>query len=55
MTDTFIRAVAAEVKGHGSTYETNLREREQGNPKYAFMVHKDVSVEGGFPSCSGRR
>jgi len=41
VTDTFIRAVAAEVKGHGSKYEQNLRERERGNPKFAFLLKKD--------------
>jgi U2-associated protein SR140 len=43
VTDTFIRAVAAEIKGHGSKYEQNLREREQSNPKYAFLLYKGVS------------
>ncbi|KAF7361714.1 hypothetical protein MVEN_00515100 [Mycena venus] len=41
VTDTFIRAVAAEIKGHGSKYEQNLRERERSNPKFAFMLKKD--------------
>ncbi|KAJ7497522.1 hypothetical protein FB451DRAFT_1211768 [Mycena latifolia] len=41
VTDTFIRAVAAEIKGHGSKYEQNLRERERNNPKFAFMLRKD--------------
>ncbi|KAL0068794.1 hypothetical protein AAF712_004123 [Marasmius tenuissimus] len=35
--DTFIRAVAAEVKGHGSKYEDSLRRRESSNTKYGFM------------------
>jgi U2-associated protein SR140 len=48
VTDTFIRAVAVEVKGHGTTYENNLRERERDNPKYAFLVHKDVSKHDSF-------
>lgn len=43
VTDTFIRAVAAEVKGHGVKYAETLKEREKNNPKYAFLVHKDVS------------
>ncbi|KAK0195388.1 hypothetical protein F5146DRAFT_1100904 [Armillaria mellea] len=37
VTDTFIRAVVAEIKGQGSDYEQNLRFREQNNPKYAFL------------------
>ncbi|KAK0212865.1 SR140 protein [Desarmillaria ectypa] len=37
VTDTFIRAVVAEIKGQGSEYEKNLRLREQNNPKYAFF------------------
>ncbi|KAJ7072108.1 hypothetical protein C8F01DRAFT_230005 [Mycena amicta] len=41
VTDTFIRAVAAEVKGHGSKYEQNLKERERNNPKFAFILRKD--------------
>lgn len=40
VTDTFIRAVAAEVKGHGSEYEENLREWEKGNPRYSFMTQR---------------
>ncbi|KAF9222577.1 hypothetical protein BS17DRAFT_783065 [Gyrodon lividus] len=38
VTDTFIRAVAAEVKGHGLRYEENLKEWERSNPKYAFLT-----------------
>ncbi|KAJ7647071.1 hypothetical protein FB45DRAFT_1051629 [Roridomyces roridus] len=41
VTDTFIRAVAAEIKGHGAKYEQNLREREVNNPKFAFLFRKD--------------
>ncbi|KAK1235596.1 hypothetical protein PQX77_001189 [Marasmius sp. AFHP31] len=37
ITDTFIRAVAAEVKGHGLKYEDSLRRRESSNTKYGFM------------------
>ncbi|KAF9070133.1 hypothetical protein BDP27DRAFT_1382923 [Rhodocollybia butyracea] len=37
VTDVFIRAVAVEVKGHGRSYEENLRRREENNPKYAFL------------------
>ncbi|KAG2119581.1 uncharacterized protein F5147DRAFT_664710 [Suillus discolor] len=40
VTDTFIRAVAAEVKGHGSEYEENLREWERNNPRYSFMTQR---------------
>lgn len=46
VTDTFIRAVAAEIKGHGSKYEQSLRERERNNPKFAFLLKKDVSSSG---------
>lgn len=42
VTDTFIRAVAAEVKGQDSKYEDALRERERNNPKYAFLLHRNV-------------
>ncbi|KAK7005694.1 hypothetical protein R3P38DRAFT_3039045 [Favolaschia claudopus] len=41
VTDTFIRAVAAEIKGHDSKYEQNLRDRERSNPKYAFLLRKN--------------
>ncbi|KAG6920286.1 hypothetical protein DXG01_005055 [Tephrocybe rancida] len=41
VTDTFIRAVAAEVKGHDAMYEATLREREQNNPKYAFLLNRN--------------
>ena len=37
ISDQFIRTVAAEVKGHGEEYAKNLMEREQANPKYAFL------------------
>ncbi|KAF9051132.1 hypothetical protein BDZ89DRAFT_1154041 [Hymenopellis radicata] len=37
VTDTFIRAVAAQVKAQDDDYEENLKEREQKNPKYGFM------------------
>ncbi|KAL1742478.1 hypothetical protein HDZ31DRAFT_65934 [Schizophyllum fasciatum] len=40
VTDSFIRAVAAEVKGHGVEYEANLKEREKSNTKYAFMTNR---------------
>ncbi|GLB37619.1 putative RPR [Lyophyllum shimeji] len=40
VTDTFIRAVAAEVKGHGADYEENLRKLERNNPKFTFL-HRD--------------
>lgn len=43
MTDTFIRAVAGEIKGHDAKFEENLREREKNNPKFAFLLRKDVS------------
>ncbi|KAI6026159.1 hypothetical protein BKA83DRAFT_4239283 [Pisolithus microcarpus] len=40
VTDTFIRAVAAEVKGHGLKYEENLKEWERENVKYAFLTDR---------------
>lgn len=43
MTDTFIRTVAAEVKGHGKKYEESLKEREKGNTKYRFLTNPNVS------------
>lgn len=44
VTDTFIRAVAAEIKGHDATYERNLREHERGNQKFAFLLDRHVSI-----------
>ncbi|KXN91058.1 U2 snRNP-associated SURP motif-containing protein [Leucoagaricus sp. SymC.cos] len=41
VTDIFIRAVAAEVKGQDSKYEDALREHERNNPKYSFLIHKN--------------
>lgn len=43
VTDTFIRAVAGEIKGHDAKYEETLREREKNNPKFAFLLRRDVS------------
>ncbi|KAL4074175.1 hypothetical protein J3A83DRAFT_4234125 [Scleroderma citrinum] len=40
VTDAFIRAVAAEVKGHGLKYEQNLKEWEHENAKYAFLTDR---------------
>ncbi|KAF8973143.1 hypothetical protein BDZ97DRAFT_1936060 [Flammula alnicola] len=40
VTDTFIRAVAAEVKGHDAKYEETLREREKSNHKYNFLLRR---------------
>jgi U2-associated protein SR140 len=42
VTDTFIRAVAAEVRGHDKKFEETLREREKSNPKYNFLLRRDV-------------
>ncbi|KAL7281696.1 LOW QUALITY PROTEIN: hypothetical protein ACG7TL_005014 [Trametes sanguinea] len=42
VTDTFIRTVAAEVRGHDAEYEETLKEREKSNSKYAFL-HSNVS------------
>lgn len=50
VTDVFIRAVAVEVKGHGRSYEENLRRREENNPKYAFLQRDVSSVSP--PECS---
>jgi len=44
VTDTFIRAVAGEIKGHDAKFEETLREREKNNPKFAFLLRKDVSI-----------
>ncbi|KAF7315461.1 hypothetical protein MIND_00061000 [Mycena indigotica] len=41
VTDAFIRSVANEVKGRGSKYEQNLKERERNNPKFAFLLRRD--------------
>ena len=43
VTDTFIRAVAGEIKGHDAKFEETLRDREKNNPKFAFILRKDVS------------
>jgi len=43
VTDIFIRAVAAEVKGHGAKYEDNLKSWEYENTKYAFLTDRKVS------------
>ncbi|KAH7888538.1 hypothetical protein F5I97DRAFT_711635 [Phlebopus sp. FC_14] len=40
VTDTFIRAVAAEVKGHGPKFEENLKEWERNNAKYSFLLQR---------------
>lgn len=40
MTDTFIRVVAAEVKGHGAKYEDNLKAWEYENTKYTFLTDR---------------
>ncbi|KAF8236588.1 hypothetical protein L208DRAFT_1421976 [Tricholoma matsutake] len=41
VTDTFIRAVAGEIKGHDAKFEETLRGREKNNPKFAFIFRKD--------------
>jgi len=41
VTDTFIRAVALEVRGHDAKYEETLRDREKSNPKYSFLLRRD--------------
>ncbi|KAF8160829.1 hypothetical protein B0H34DRAFT_653827 [Crassisporium funariophilum] len=38
VTDTFIQAVAAEVKGHDAKYEETLRDLEKNNAKYSFLL-----------------
>jgi U2-associated protein SR140 len=48
VTDTFIRTVAAEVKGHGPKYEETLKEMEKENPKYAFLTDRSVSASTPF-------
>ncbi|KAH8828231.1 hypothetical protein DL96DRAFT_1798159 [Flagelloscypha sp. PMI_526] len=40
VTDTFIRAVASEIKSHDADFESQLKEREQSNPKFDFMFRK---------------
>ena len=42
VTDTFIRAVAAEIKGHDAKYEETLREFEKNNSKYNFIFRRNV-------------
>jgi len=51
VTDTFIRAVAAEVKDHDIKYEETLRDREKSNPKYNFLLRRDVSYLNRSMGC----
>src|SRR5580692_1449835 len=44
VTDTFIRTVAAEVRGHGEKYEESLKEMEKENPRYTFLTDRHVST-----------
>lgn len=44
VTDTFIRAVAAEVRGQDEKYEGALRDFEKNNPKYNFLLKRAVSI-----------
>jgi U2-associated protein SR140 len=43
ITDTYIRTVVAEVKGHGQKYEESLKEMEKDNPRYSFLTDRRVS------------
>ena len=43
VTDTYIRTVVAEVKGHGQKYEESLKEMEKDNPRYTFLTDRRVS------------
>lgn len=43
VTDTYIRTVVAEVKGHGQKYEESLKEIEKDNPRYSFLTDRRVS------------
>lgn len=45
VSETFIRVVAAEVKGHGDDYEKSLQDREVSNPQYAFLKRGVSSVK----------
>jgi len=51
VTDTFVRTVAAEVKGNDAKYEANLKERERHNPKYGFLTNKHVSAFPVYCCC----
>jgi U2-associated protein SR140 len=44
VTESFIRTVVAEVKGHGEKYEENLKEMEKDNPRYSFLADRNVST-----------
>jgi len=44
VTDTFIKAVAGQVKGHDSEYESALKKWEKDNSKYAFLVQRSVGL-----------
>ncbi len=43
VTETYIRTVVAEVKGHGEKYEESLKEMEKDNPRYSFLSDRHVS------------
>lgn len=36
--------MAAEVKGHDAKYEEALKKFEKNNPKYSFLLRRDVRV-----------
>jgi U2-associated protein SR140 len=43
VTETYIRTVVSEVKGHGEKYEESLKEMEKDNPRYSFLTDRHVS------------
>lgn len=53
VTDTYIRTVVAEVKGHGEKYEDSLKETEKDNPRYSFLTDRHVSSS--HPTCGTAR
>lgn len=44
VTDTFIKAVAGQVKGHDAEYESALKKWEKDNSKYAFLLQRTVGL-----------
>ncbi|KAI0305712.1 hypothetical protein B0F90DRAFT_1808891 [Multifurca ochricompacta] len=41
VTDSFVRTVAVEVKGHGKNYEDSLKEMEKENSRYSFLMDRN--------------
>jgi U2-associated protein SR140 len=42
VSESFVRAVATQVRGNDATYEASLCEREKANSQYAFLADRKV-------------